>query len=39
MLNNNNSGESDFDDNIFYVKDEFYVEFKDNYNKKWYYFT
>ena len=33
VLNNNNSAESDFDDNIFYVKDEFYVEFKDNYNK------
>ena len=33
VLNNNNSAESDFDNNIFYVKDEFYVEFKDNYNK------
>ena len=33
VLNNNNSSKYDFDNNIFYVKDEFYVEFKDNYDK------
>ena len=33
MLDNNNFSESDFENNIFYVKDEFHVEFKDNYNK------
>ena len=33
VLNNNNFGVSNFDNNIFYINDEFYVEFKDNYNK------
>ena len=33
VLNNYNFEVSNFDNNIFYVNDEFYVEFKDNYNK------
>ena len=33
ILNKTNSTDLDFDNNIMYVKDNFYVKFKKNYNK------
>ena len=33
ILNKTNSTNLDFDNNIMYVKDNFYVKFKNNYNK------
>ena len=33
ILNKTNSTDLDFDNNIMYVKNNFYVEFKNNYNK------
>ena len=33
ILNNYNFGTTDYNNNIFYIKDDFYVKIKNNYNK------